>query len=264
MENVDGPAVAPRPRGELFTVNAFGFLAAKRYDKAITEFREAVRLNPNNWPAVAGLARALQCAGEHQEAVYILERIDRWERMRTPGHPGRAKDIACSLWCMGERTRASGLVRDLAKAAFTGNVRFTDKMAAAQPALLFYYMSTVRYQNNRPTEAISYLRALVENPRFREWPTVLIRHVLGEFDFGTLLSSEFGVRDIMTAKELSKTKSTLPRKLCLILFYAATRKRVDEDSVACIALMDECASLPNPLVEPEWLLARNEVEVLRG
>ena len=50
------------------------------------------------------------------------------------------------------------------------------------------------------------------------------------------------------------------RKLCVALFHDGTRNRAQGAEDRCLARMRECYALEDPLIEPEWYLARHEVE----
>src|SRR5262249_14152329 len=54
------------------------------------------------------------------------------------------------------------------------------------------------------------------------------------------------------------------RKLVQALFYLATCKRHQGRERECKSLMRKCAALENPILEPEWYLARAEAVGARG
>ena len=52
------------------------FYNQRRYDAAITEFKNVISISPNHANALYGLAVAFQATGEKQEALYYFKKVE--------------------------------------------------------------------------------------------------------------------------------------------------------------------------------------------
>jgi hypothetical protein len=116
---------------------------------------------------------------------------------------------------------------------------------------------------NLPEEtsfAFKYLKKRARRSAVRIWPGPLARYYLGELAFEDVLASATGQRDLSAAFEVARTKLLSRRQLCGALFHDGVRRRAQGAEELCLVRMRECYRLENPLIEPEWYLARYEAE----
>jgi hypothetical protein len=237
-------------------------LQAHRYIEALAECRRRLAINPDDIGAADTMASASTAIGEYREALPLLERVGLEERgsKLTPGHPGRQQEISCLHWFLGDRANAIQLMHDLVEGVLDGTINYGDAAGAVTQGLLLYYMAITE---NRPEEisfALKYMKNRSRRSAIRLWPGPVARYYLGDVKFEDLLVSATGQRELPAALEIARTKLLSRRRLCGALFHDAVRRRAQGAEELCLARMRECSALENPLIEPEWYLARHEVE----
>jgi hypothetical protein len=68
-----------------------------------------------------------------------------------------------------------------------------------------------------------------------------------------------GSADLTQARAIAEQDLMKRRHLVVLLFAAATERRMVGDEAGCRLLMAECAGLTHPQVEDIWYLAKGEV-----
>lgn len=136
-----------------------------------------------------------------------------------------------------------------------------------QQGLLLYYMAIATHQPDQAACAFDYMRNRINQlKRFLPglpidyWPVPVARYYLGELAFDELLVFATGQRELPTAIAAARIKLLSRRQLCVALFHDGVRSRASGAESQCLARMRECYALEDPLIEPEWYLARYEVE----
>jgi tetratricopeptide (TPR) repeat protein len=237
-------------------------LHAGRYVETIAECRRLLEMDPNNIAAAAVLASALTAVGQYREALPLYERVGLDERddKLTPGHPGRQVDISCLHWFLGDHEKAIQLMHELADGILDGSINYGDAAGGVTQGLLLYYMAVTENLPEEMSFALRYMRNRSKRSAIRIWPGPVARYYLGEGTFDDLLVSATGQRELSAAFEVARTKLLSRRRLCGALFHDGSRRRARGAEELCLARMRECYGLENPLIEPEWYLARHEVE----
>jgi hypothetical protein len=92
------------------------------------------------------------------------------------------------------------------------------------------------------------------------WPVPVARYYLGDLAFDELLVFATGQRELPEAIAAARVKLMSRRNLCVALFHDGARSRANGVEDRCLDRMRECYALEDPLIEPEWYLARHEVE----
>lgn len=234
-------------------------LEAHRYAEAIHAYRAHLQTEPEHWPSIAGLARALQANGAYAEALPLMARVDEYER-RLPGSPGRKIDMACLCWCLDERNRAKELVRAAVDGILDGTIEFADLAGGVQQGALLHFMGVATQDAESADFAFSYLRKLSRKSRIKNWPGPVALHLLGQMDTEALLMAACGQTNVIDASRAAENDVLSRRRLCAALFHVGIRLRAQGMEAECLKWMSACVALKNPLVEPEWFLAKHEVE----
>ena len=240
-----------------------------QYADAVAACKQALAVNPNDFKIISIMALALQALGRYEEALPLFERLDAHRKgiKSVPGSPGRQEDISCLHWLLGDRQRATALMRGLVDGILDGSIQYGDAAGGMQQGLLLYYMAVTERQPDQASCALGYMRnrldrlkGLVPGLPIESWPVPVARYYLGEIAFSELLVFATGQRELPQAVAAAQAKLLSRRQLCGALFHDGTRSRAQGAEDLCVARMRECYALEDPLIEPEWYLARYEVE----
>ncbi|GAB2898324.1 hypothetical protein GCM10027046_30160 [Uliginosibacterium flavum] len=241
-------------------MDALELLEAHRYEEAINAYRINLQETPDDWASFAGLARVLQASGDYEAALPLFERVDEYERQRTPGSAGRKADMACVQWCLGRREEAKQLMRGLVDGILDRTIQFADLAGGVQQGALLYFMGITTHDSEAADYALAYLRRLSKKSRIKHWPGPVALHLLGQLDAGTLLNEACGHSHIAAASQAVADSILSRRQLCVALFHVGSALRAQGLETECAEWMRACVALKNPLVEPEWFLAKHEFQ----
>jgi tetratricopeptide (TPR) repeat protein len=243
-------------------------LASRRFAEAVAACKQVLSVNPNDFATMGRMALALRALERYEEALPLLERIGAHEKECeiTPGHPGRQMDISCLCWFLGNRRKAIALMRGLVDGMLDGSIGYGDAAGGMQQGLLLYYMAVTERQPDQAACALDYMRnrlnrlkRLVPGHLIESWPAPVARYYLGEIAFDELLVFATGERELPEATAAAEARMLSRRQLCVALFHDGTRNRAQGAEDRCLARMRQCFALKDPLIEPEWYLARHEV-----
>jgi tetratricopeptide (TPR) repeat protein len=241
-------------------MDAYELLKSHRYADSIREYRRQLELNPDDWAAIAGLIKPLMAVGAYAETLPLLYRLDEHERESLPGHPGSKRDLACSYWCLDQWPTAMKFMRGLVEGILDRSIEFGDLAGGVQQGLLLHYMGVTAKDKEAVAFSIGYLRRLSKKSSIHYWPGPLARYMLGEISFEEVLAALSKQSDVGNPFEAALTDVLARRWLCVALFHDGLRHRVAGQEELCMGRMQECLELENPFIEPEWYLARYEVE----
>jgi tetratricopeptide (TPR) repeat protein len=241
-------------------MDAYDLMMSQRYAEAIREYRKLLERNPEDWAAVDGLSTCLMAAGAYVEALPLLNRLDEHERASLPGHPGRKRSIACSYWCLDQWPAAMKLMRGLVEGILDGSIEFGDLAGGVQQGLLLHYMGVTAKDKEAVAFSASYLQRLSKKSSIDYWPGPLARYMLAEISFEEVLAALAKRLKVSDPLEAALTDILARRWVCVALFHDGLRHRVAGQEELCMGRMRECVGLTNSYLEPEWYLARYEVE----
>jgi tetratricopeptide (TPR) repeat protein len=243
-------------------MDALDLLEAHRFSESIAAYQERIQVNANDWSATAGLARALRAVGDYENALPLFQRVDKHERSRLAGRPGRREDLSILHWMLGDRAQAIALMRGLVDGVLDGSIEFGDLAGGVKQGLLLYYMGVTAKDPSTTEKAVNYLRVLSKKSRIKTWPGPVALYLLGMTSFEDVLAAGTGKTDMTIARTVSEQDLLVRRNLCVALFHDAVQRRVRGDESGCMERMKECCSLLDPLVESEWYLARHELQTV--
>jgi tetratricopeptide (TPR) repeat protein len=250
-------------------MDALDLLESQKYDEAIAACRRRLSMDPSDFAAMGTMASALRALKKYEEALPLFERVGSHEKETkiAPGRPGRQMDISCLYWFLGDRQRATALMRGLVDGILDGSIQYGDAAGGMQQGLLLYYMAVTERQPDQASCALDYMRnrldrlkRLVPGLPIESWPVPVARYYLAEIAFSELLVFATGQRELPQAVAAAQAKLLSRRQLCVALFHDGTRSRAQGYEDRCLTRMRECYALEDPLIEPEWYLARHEVE----
>jgi tetratricopeptide (TPR) repeat protein len=251
-------------------MTAHDLLRSHRYEEAIAEYKQALSANPNDFAAMGRMALALRALEKYNEALPLFKRLDahRKESKIAPGSPGWQEDISCLYWFLGNRQKAIELMRGLVDGILDRSIQYGDLAGGMKQGLLLYYMAVTQRQPEQAACALDYMRNRINQLTrllppgipVNYWPIPVARYYHGDLAFDELLTFATGQRDLAEAIEVARVKLLSRRQLCETLFHDGVRSRALGAEDRCLARMRECYGLEDPLLEPEWYLARHEVE----
>jgi hypothetical protein len=241
-------------------MDAYDLFMSQRYAEAITEYRKLLARNPDDWAAVDGLSTCLMAVGAYAEALPLLTRLDEYRLETLPGSPGSKRDLACSYRCLDQWPTAMKLTRGLVEGILDGSIEFGDLAGGVQQGLLLHYMGVTAKDTEAVAFSIAYLRRLSRKSSIDYWPGPLARYVLGQISFAEVSAALAKRLKVSEPLEAAPTDILARRWLCVMLFHDGIRHRVAGQEELCMGRMRECSGLANSYLEPEWYLARYEVE----
>jgi len=255
-------------------MDALDLLQSHNYAEAIAECRRRLSANPNDVGAIDTMASALRALEKYDEALPLFERVGAHEKESkiAPGRPGRQEEISCLYWFLGNRQKAIALMRGLVDGILDRSIQYGDVAGGMQQGLLLYYMAVTERQPEQAACALDYMRNRINRLKrllppglpVDYWPIPVARYYLGDLAFDEILVFATGQRKLSQAIEAARVKLMSRRKLCGALFHDGVRSRAQGAEDRCLARMRECYGLEDPLIEPEWYLARHEVEQAAG
>ena len=243
-----------------------------RYEEAISACRERLSQNPDDFGAVELLMKAFRAKGHFAEALSWLERLeahhreDKIAKIMTPGSAAWQIDIACLIWLLGDRPKATALMHALAAGILDGSIRYGDVAGGMEQGLLLYYMGVTSRLRDETSFALTYLSGRVERLRklvTLPWPCPIAQFLLGEISIDRVL--EEVNRQPRLAKVDAETLELGRRKrLVLALFYDGIKSRAEGKEACCLNRMRECQEMEDPFLVQEWYLARGEIQRFAG
>jgi hypothetical protein len=235
------------------------------YSEAVAEARRlrAASDTEGIGPLVC-LAKASLAIGNYAEALLSYGRVDSVERRdpRISGPSGRRILISCIDWMLGNKSEAIRRMKEMVDGILDGTIEFGDAAGGVQQGSLLYYMSLTMDDRDIVSKALSYLQNRAKRRAIKSFPGHVARYYLEEIRFSDVIaaSNKSHVGDLAQAIEIAQTDLLSRRRLCVALFHGGAKARALGDELQCKSRMQECFSLENPLIEPEWYLARHEVQ----
>ena len=250
-------------------MTALDLLRSHKYAESVAECRRRLSANPNDFAAVDIMASALRALEKYQEALPLFQRAGAHEKESkiAPGRPGRQEDISCLYWFLGDRQKAIELMRGLVDGILDRSIKYGDMAGGMKQGLLLYYMAVTERQPDQAACALEYmknrlnqLKRLLPVTPIDYWPVPVARYFLGDLAFDEMLVFATGQGDLLQAIAAAQGKLMSRRNLCVALFHDGVKSRAQGAEDQCLIRMRECFRLEDPLIEPEWYLARHEVE----
>jgi hypothetical protein len=245
-------------------MNVQELMRSHRYGEAIADLRRDLANNPDDMLAIERMAKALRANGEYGEALSFFKRLaadrkeDKVANALAPGSAPWQIDIACLHWLSDDRAIAIRLMHDLAAGIIDGSIKYGDAAGGMSQGLLLHYMAITDHISAEVLFSLNYMRNRAKRS-YGNWPCPVAEYYLGDITFETVMD---GVNRQPTLASMDAAKLELGRRrrLCVALFHDGIRSREQGDEKHCLARMQECYGLENPMLEQEWYLARYEVQ----
>jgi len=239
------------------------FMESHKYQEATAEARRLHALDVDDIGPIGCLAKSLLALGDCAAALPLFDQVDKHVRSdeRVSGQSGRRIWMSSMYWMLGNHVEAIRLMGEMVDGILDGSIEFGDAAGGVKQGLLLYYMGASAADGNATSKALGYLRTRVKLRAVALFPGPVARYYLGEINFEDVLSAatKNKARDVSSAIDVAKTDLLSRRWLSVALFHDGVIARVRGNEVHCQERMHECFSLENPLLEPEWYLARSEV-----
>jgi hypothetical protein len=199
-------------------------------------------------------ALALYCIGEFEEGLNVLEAGADAVRQRIE----RAGNFYCNLiaagyWCLGDRKSAIETLEVQVSGLLDRSIQYVDGAGGASYGLLLWWMQGRSVNQAGLHAAIKYLKNRAKRKAIVHWPGPIARYLLDETSELEMLQSENGPERNADIDLLNR------RYMIQALFYMAAKRGEAGDSIGSRDLLMRCACLENPLITPEWYLARYEL-----
>lgn len=244
-------------------MEALDYLMAGRFAEAVSGYQHELSLNPGGISAVAGLARSYVGIGKYSDAIPLMLRIHEYEK-RNPDHPGQNLYLAAAHWCLGDRSRAIELSRDLCASILDGSVSMApDQAGGATFGLVLHYMAVTARDEANSDYALDYLYSLNvkydKRPTLFRYPVQTVKQLLREMTFEDALEGATKERSLSAAFEAAKPRELALPWLGVALFHDGALRRASGDETACMERMQQVFDLGYQTESIRWQLARHEV-----
>jgi hypothetical protein len=174
-----------------------------------------------------------------------------WRRAVLLGSAAWQIDIASLHWLLDDRSEAIRLMHGLAAGILDGSIRYGDAAGGISQGLLLYYMAVTENISREVSFALDYLRNRVKRALGQVWPCPIAQYHLGDIAFETVMEAVNRQPKLAGPPDPAKLELGRRRRLALALFHDGVRSRAQDDEGRCLARMQECCELENPLIEQE-------------
>jgi tetratricopeptide (TPR) repeat protein len=235
---------------------ALQLMKSRRFVEAIAAYRKQLPEQPEKkWSNMHGLAESLMGAGQYAEAIPFFEEVSANGRSELPPSAGCLEQISVCHWMAGDRQAALDIIRELVLAVRDGRITFTDFAGGVSQGLILCYMAITLRSIADVDLAMNYLKKLASRPRIKNWPGPAAQFLLGGLTFAEAMKN---AADTAQTKPEADQEGWKQNYLAAFFFAAGTERRMAGDEAGARRFFLECASLPYPLVEYEWHLAKGE------
>lgn len=232
---------------------------AHRYAEAVDRYEESLKIQPDDTGLLAEHATALLNLGRLDLALTQLRRANALVHQEVMGESQPYLiDIGTILWLLGRREEAIQTLTASVNGILDRSIKFADNGGGVSQGLLLWYAGLSAPDEKAEKDALNYLRKLATKPRIKYWPGPLALFTLGKTSDMEVILEATGANELDDAIVRARSNLLKRRQLAKALFYFAVRKRDEGLEQECRDSMRACASLENPVLEPEWYLARAE------
>jgi tetratricopeptide (TPR) repeat protein len=239
-------------------------VCSHRYEEGAAVCEAQLKASPRDEYLLGWHAQAMLCLGRLPEALEEYRRLDQLEKADLEGSAGKTLTIGAILWLLGRSSEAIQTFRSAADGIEDYSIKFGDLAGGVSPGLLLWYTAVTARDGGAREHAIARLRSRArESRRMKYWPGSLALFVLGVASREDVLVQASGTTDPKRAVREAAEDILKRRQLAQALFYFGTHARDRGLEEECLTHMRAAAGLLNPIVEPEWYLARGEVEKAR-
>jgi tetratricopeptide (TPR) repeat protein len=240
-------------------MDPWDMILAHRYAEAVRCYEAELRTNPEDPGLLTEYATGLLNLGRLDEALVSFRRANELESSALAGESQPfLVDIGVTLWLLGKRGEAIETFRAAVDGILDGSIKFGDNAGGVSQGLLLWYAGLTARDETAKQDALKYLRKLARKPRIKHWPGHIALFVLGQGSQRDVLLQAAGKIALEEAVGQVKDNLLKRRDLVKALFYFAVQRRAEGVEEKCREGMIQCASLENPILEPEWYLARAE------
>jgi hypothetical protein len=242
-------------------MNTYQLLFKHKYDDVILDCRRVLEQKPDDPASLEGMAKALRAKAQYSESLAFFERLaiqrsrDEAANMAAPGSFPWNIDIACLHWMLGDKSKATQMMRGLVAGVLDGTVNYGDAAGGVTQGLLLYYMGVSINRSQEAAFALDYMRNRVDRCVSRVWPAPVAQHYLGDITFDQLLEAANRRANLTVKVEAWKIDLSKRRRMTVALFHNGIRSRAHGDDDDCLARMRQCSEFEDPLLEQEWYLA---------
>jgi tetratricopeptide (TPR) repeat protein len=229
-----------------------------KYQRALDLYDEARRLGFELTPPDhANCGLYLLCLEKYEEAstqFAAANKLRDTEYRRKEGSYLNGEGVA--QWLMGRRSEAVTAWRYRVSGLLSGNVHYADFAGGASDGLLLWYAAVTLKDHDLLNYTTEYFRKWSTFGHPSIWPGPLVDLALGTKSAEVIFKKRFGN---MWFGWVRRSDFLRRRELVNALFYIAVKYRADGHEQECRKLMSNVVKIPNPLIEPEWYLARGEL-----
>ena len=240
-------------------------ILAHQYGEAASCYEAQLRDSPDDPGILSAHARAMLGLGRLDVALkeYTRANLLASEVLKGETQP-YLNEIGLIHWLMGNQAEAIETFRFAVKGIENHSIKFADQAGGVTQGMLLWYAGLTAGDKAATNDALKYLEKLGKKPRAKYWPGVLALFAIGMRSEEEVLLDFGGTDKLDELSVRAKSEFLIHRCLVQSLFYFATRKRQEGSEKECRTLMSQCANLENPVLEPEWYLARFESEQMLG
>jgi tetratricopeptide (TPR) repeat protein len=223
------------------------------YKLAMKLYKKAPR---QSGPFLNNMAYAALCLEQYEEARSTFSEVQRGYETREAPYSGRT-DVAVATWLCGDRPTAIELLKTELSAIESGRTGYLDDGFGVNEGEILYYFGVASGNRSVIDRACSYLEVRHRKPLGRSWPSGLLEYLLD-------MSTEKEIQDIISREAVGAKD-----KACAVLatkaqmkfdFCRAIKAHARDGAQAARMRYSEIARRKNPILLPEWYLARSEAK----
>ena len=229
-----------------------------RYDEAAAIYERMLSVTPDDKLVLAAHGTALLCMGRLHEALSDFQRANSLDQEESGGESsGYSVKLALIHWLLGEHYEAMNVLWRILDDLRIGRVQFADLAGGASPGMLLWYMALEKQNSGMHEFALTFLDGLTTKRSLAGlWPGILALFALGRADFNDVLRDIGETQNLGRIRKRARKDLYVRRQLCKAHFYLGVKYLAISEEGEYLRQLAECTALENPIIEPEWYIAR--------
>ena len=233
-----------------------------KYAEVAAAYNEILKDSPDDKLALAARASALLCMGNLRDANSEFARANELDKRKSGGESsGYSDDLAVTHWLLAERSEAMLVLKEVIDGLRTNRVQYADLAGGASHGLLLWYMALIEEDDGSKEYSLAFLDELVAKRALSKcWPRILALFVLDRVTFDEVLIDIGESRRLWFIERRARKDLHVRDQLCKAKFYLGAKQLERGKEIDYRKLLAECAALENPIIVPEWFIAKSVTE----
>jgi hypothetical protein len=230
-------------------MDPWGYIKSGRYEQGVDACTAALRERESS-PNYCNRGIGHLNLGQFDRAMLDFEAAERCQLANIARSDAYGQWIGTTHWLGGAEDKAARIWLELVDGLESGEIGYTDPAGGVETGAQLWFAAAWLEDADMLARARRWLARLCRSPR-NVWPAPIGQLLLGR----------------IAATELPSLTSAVPilheRQLCQAYFFEAVAGRMMSDQRATTVALERAAKLSEAKLQPEYYLARHELERLQ-